>query len=271
MRVAIALLAVLCITASVCASEAQVVYAFQSRGREYQVAFTEAPKPPNSPWYEDMIMRWRLPGGNQWHTVAKVPGVRLERLVRIEHHGVHGAVVASRPGGSAQFISVIEISKHPPGLRTLLRDELDKGGFDYRFDPHGMLTGFRFHYHAWHVGPDIGSEMGHVLTKRDITWSANKHRFFRSLVRIDDEAERKADLADLLLAIGAEEFLGVKTMHTADGSTIAIYRPVGILGEKTPKALRSARWVKAVITRPPDGQPTKVIDMQPWTPPKTAE
>lgn len=267
MRLArIAAIAILCASTSAFAGTVQIVHAFQSQGREYQVAFVEVTKPPNSAWHEDLVMRWRMHGGEQWHVVATVPGVRLERLVRIQHHGSHGVMVVSRPGGSAQFISVIEIRKHPPGLRTLLRDELDKGGFDYRFGPREMLIGFKFHYCAWHVSPDVGTETGHILTYRKLYWSPTRGTFSRGKVRIDDQAEREASLADLLLAIGADELLGVKTTNSTDGNIIAIFRPVGILRNKTPEPLRSADYVKAVIHVPSDHrQPRKVIDIKPWT------
>lgn len=270
--VAIAALIIFCVSASVSADEAQVVNTFQSRGREYQVAFVQGAKPANSPWDEDLVMRWRSHEGKDWRIVSTVPGVRLEKAVKIEHKGIHDALVVSRPGGSAQFISVVEVRKEPPGLTVPLRDELDKGGFDCRFDSRRILTGLRFHYCAWHVAPDTGDRTGHVFTLRDIAWSTSTCTFRRGPVRIDDEAERKADLADLLLAIGAEPLLGVKTIHSADGNTIAIYRPAGILRGKTPRKMRSAHFVKAVIEVTSDWRkPSRIASIEPCACEKTSQ
>ncbi|MCX6377113.1 MAG: hypothetical protein NTU88_13950 [Armatimonadetes bacterium] len=253
---------------SACAQAAQVVRSFKSHGRSYQVAFVERPG-RDTAWRQDLVLRWRWLNQKEWHEIQSVAGVRLERTVKLR--GWNGeqmnAVVVSRPGGSAQFISVIQITRSPAGLHSVLTDEVDKGAVDYLRDRRGLLTDLRFHYKAWHYEPDQGSADGHVLTVRELTWSPRSGKFLRGTVRIDREAERKAALSSLLMCVGSDAYLGVKKL-SSEGQTVAvIYRPVGILRDKTPKALRSSAYVRADIRLAQHGhKPDALVSLQPWKP-----
>lgn len=253
---------------SACAQAAQVVRSFKSHGRSYQVAFVER-SGRDTAWRQDLVLRWRWPNQKEWHETRSVVGVRLERTVKLRrgNGGQMDAVVVSRPGGSAQFMSVIEITRSPAGLHSLVTDEVDKGGVDYLRDRRGFLTGLRFHYKAWHYGPDQGSADGHVLTVRDLTWSPHDGKFLRGPVRIDREAERKADLSTLLMCVGSDAYLGVKTLSSQGRTVGVIYRPVGILRDKTPKVLRGCAYVRADIRLSQDGhKPDELVSLQPWKP-----
>lgn len=264
----LAIILALCIAALIHAEAAQVVWSSISQGKEYQVAFVQTPLPSGQytlkAWSHDLMMRCRPCGSRHWHEVARIEGVRLEKKVRVWHHVACDALIVSRPGGSAQFISVVEIIRSPAGFRTLLRDEADKGSYELLHDKRGMLVGLRFHYLAWHYEPDDGGMRGHVFTVRDLTWSPDRGMFRRGKVRIDNEAEQKASLPALLMAIGAHEYLNVKDISRGIDTVTLTYPPIGILKNKTPGALRSCPRVKAVIRHPRDyHKPDEVISLEP--------
>jgi hypothetical protein len=263
----LAIILALCITALMHAEAAQVVWSSISQGKEYQVAFVQTRLPSSQytlkAWSHDLMMRCRPCGSRHWHEVARIEGVRLEKKVRIRHSVACDALVVSSPGGSARFISVVEITRSPAGFRTLLRDEADKGSYELLHDKRGMLVGLRFHYLAWHYEPDDGGVRGHVFTVRDLTWSPDSGVFRRGKIRIDEEAERKASLPALLMAIGADQYLNVKNIANGRDTVTLTYPPIGILKDKTPSALRSCPRVKAVIRRPYDyRKPDAVISLE---------
>ena len=233
-------------------AEKPFVRTFASHGRVYEVRFVEIPGADRR-WGEDLVMRWRASGATQWHVIGKVEQVRLERAVRLprRRHRDSEALVVSTPGGSAQFISVVEIGRHPPGLRVLLDRALDKGGFRYRFDRAGRLIGFKFQYQAWHVCPD--GVRGHVFTAVNIRWLPTKHRFREGPPYVDREREHKASLVDVLRAIGSADLLGMEETYDQKSETHTyIYRPTGLLREKTPVELRSSKKTKVVVKYTPD-------------------
>jgi len=253
---------------SACAQAAQVVRSFKSHGRSYQVALVERPE-RDPAWCQDLVLRWQWLNQKEWHESQSVTGLRLERTVKLRRGNGEqvDAVVVSRPGGSAQFMSVIQVTRSPAGLHSIVTDEVDKGGVDYLRDRRGFLTGLRFHYMAWHYEPDQGSADGHVLTVRDLTWSPHSGKFLRGPVRIDGEAERKAALSSLLMCVGSYAYLGVKTLSSQEGTVAVIYRPVGILRDKTPKTLRSCAYVRADIRLSQDGhKPDALVSLRPWKP-----
>lgn len=229
--------------------ETDAIRAFPWHGRAYQVAF-QSTGDKNSPWPVDLVLRWRSPHGSKWHTVSCVEGVRLEKSIRLQDGRGRSidALVVSKPGGSAQFISVVEVAKDPPRLRALLRDERDKGGFCCRFDRSGRLIGLKFTYSAWHEQPSDGLACGHVYTARNIAWLPRERRFRRGPVYVDDAAEAKASLTDVLLATGADCLLGTQSAHhEKTDTTTVVYSPRGLLWSKTPPELRSASRIRAVI------------------------
>ena len=230
-----------------CCPEQEFVRAFTARGRQYEVRFVEAGG-ANRSWGEDLVMRWRAPGSKRWHVVERVKQVRLERAVTLSDHRGRKieALVVLSPGGSAQFISVVEIRKNPPSLKVLLDRALDKGGFKYRYDRAGRLLGFKFEYQAWHVSPD--DLHGHVFTARNVAWDPSKHQFTTGPVSVDSESEKEASLVDVLRAIGSDELLGMEKTHEEKYKTYTyIYKPIGLLWGKTPAELRSSKRVKVVV------------------------
>jgi len=253
---------------SACAQAAQVVRSFKSHGRSYQVAFVDRPG-RDTAWRQDLVLRWQWLNQKVWRETQSVAGVRLERTVKLRRGNGQqmDAVVVSRPGGSAQFMSVVQITRSPAGLHSILTDELDKGRVDYLRDRDGFLTGLRFHHLTWHFEPDQGSAHGHVFTVHDLDWSPRYGKFLARPVRIDAEAERKADLPSLLMCVGSDEYLGVQKLSSKGGTVAVIYRPVGILRGKTPRALRSSAYVRADIRLSQDGhKPYALVSLRPWKP-----
>lgn len=190
--------------------------------------------------------------------VSRIEGVRLEKTVRVP--GPHGrdidALVVSAPGGSAQFISVIEIGKSPPKLGALLDRALDKGGFSYLRDKAGRVLGLKFEYQAWHVRPE--GLKGHVFTARKAVWDPELHRFRLGESYVDTQREKAASLLDVLTAICSAELLGMEESRDRDYRIYAYtYEPTGLLLEKTPPKLRSAKRVRVVVDRgaSPDSKP----------------
>jgi hypothetical protein len=225
---------------------------FTSHGREYEVRFLESPDYTLIGGYEGLVMRWRKPGGNEWHVVGRMKDLRLEREVRLmDQRGREiDALVVSAAGGSAQFISVIEIRKNTPSLKVILDSALDKDGFKYRYDNAGRLIGFKFEYQAWHVSPDGVS--GHVYTAQNIGWVPSQRRFRTGVPYVDDEREERASLLDVLTAIGSDELLGMTESHDEGSDTYTyVYKPVGLLWRKTPPELRSAKKIRVVIDYSP--------------------
>jgi len=226
----------------------ELVTTFQKDQRVYEVAFIER-EDLSGPWPIDLVMRWRKNGEQTWRETANIAGVRLEKAVTLT--GPRGeeieALVVSSPGGSAQFISVIEIIRNPSGFKVLLDREMDKGSFDYRFGPHGELVGLQFHYSAWHVSPP--GLTGHIYTARNIGWNVAKRSFTSGPIYVDDQMEREADLADILLATGSDYMLNTEVSYDEASKTYTfVYKPEGLLWKKTPPELRSAEKVRAVIT-----------------------
>ncbi len=260
MRLLLALLFAALPLTAVAAEPTSPVRAFVASGCQYEVRFVETGRDPA--WREDLVMREKIPG-KAWRTIASVVGVRLEKEVTLLAPAGEkiDALVISKPGGSAQFISVVEIREDRPGLRLLLDRALDKGYFDYRFDQCGHLIGFKMHYLAWHVSPDL--LRGHAYTAVNVGWDSAKRRFRTGPVFVDDEAERKADLTDVLTAIGSDELLGVdKVDCNASRTTTYVHRPQGLLWSKTPPELRPAERVRVVIKFSDDyDQPPRIISI----------
>lgn len=226
----------------------ELMTTFKQEQRVYQVAFIQREE-TSGPWSIDLIMRWRKNTEQKWHEAAKIPEVLLEKAIRLA--GPDGndieALVVSNPAASAQFISVIEITKNPPGLKVLLNREWDKWNSDYRYDTQDRLIGFKFNYYAWHVSP--WALTGHVYTARNIGWDPATGSFKRGPVYVDDQREQEADLAEVLLAIGSEYIFELEESYDENTDTHTfIYRPQGLLWRKTPPELRSAERVKVVIT-----------------------
>lgn len=248
-----------------------LVTMFDQGNRTYQVTFLETGQ-RDVAWPSDLVMRWKSPSRGKWHEVSRIKGVRFENAVKLPtRSGTVDALVVSSPGGSAQFVSVILIKKNQPRLKLLLNRELDKGSFSYRFDRNNRLLGLTFHYYRWHVDVEQGKADGHVFTARDVNWNPAMYRFHHGLAYVDAAAEKDTNLVDLLLAFGADDYLGVKYIHNADQRSTSfnviqavIFSPIGILREKTPPELRSAKRLKAVIGygKTPYDE-TKIIDLQP--------
>ncbi|MHB1459338.1 MAG: hypothetical protein ACYC0V_20705 [Armatimonadota bacterium] len=255
---------------SVAPCETTLVTTFHQGNRTYQVTFLETGR-RDVPWPSDLVMRWRTSGDVKWHEVSRIKGVRLEKAVKLPTpSGDADVLVVSSPGGSAQFVAVVLIRKNPPGLKLLLDGELDKGSFSYRFDHKNRLLGLTFHYNKWHVDVERGKADGHVFTARDVNWNPAKYRFRHGLVYVDVTAEKDASLIDLLLAFGADDYLEVKYIQNADQRSVSynviqvvIFKPIGILREKTPSELRSAKRLKAMIdySKTPYDE-TKIIDIK---------
>lgn len=256
---------IFCSHSAAAPSDTTLVMAFNQGNRIYQVTFLETGQ-HDVAWPVDLVMRWRPSGGAKWHEVSRIKGVRLEKAVKLPtRNGAVDALVVSSPGGSAQFVSVVLIKKNLPGLKLLLDGELDKGSFSYRFDRRNRLLGLTFHYNRYHVDIEQGKAGGHVFTARDVNWDPARFRFHHGLAYADAAAEKDASLIDLLLAFGADDYLGVKYIQNVDHVIEAvIFSPIGILREKTPPEFRSAKRLKAVIEygKSPDDQ-TKIVDLQP--------
>lgn len=233
-----------------------VLRGFSAHGCKYQLAFVETKD--DCPWPIDLVMRKQERTG-RWSDTARVKQVRLERSVVLT--GRRGqpvdALVLSSPGGSAQFITVVEIDKTKPRFRVLLDGEIDKGSFRYLLDQRGRLTCLRFSYSAWHVEAR-GHETGHVYTARRITWDSVSHAFRRGEVFVDSEAEKKANLVEVLTSIGSDELLGMEETYDERSMTYTfIFRPQGLLGQKTPPEFRWTHRLRAVVrcSRDPHADP----------------
>lgn len=248
-----------------------LVTTFHQGNRTYQVTFLETGQ-HNVAWSADLVMRWRSSGGAKWHEVSRIKGVRLEKAVKLPtRNGYVDALIISSPGGSAQWISAVLIKRKPPRLRLLLHGEWDKGGFSYRFDRKNRLLGLTFHYSRFHIDVEQVKADGHIFTARDVNWGPARYRFRHGLAYVDTVAEKDASLIDLLLAFGADDYLGVKYIQNADQRSASfnvieavIFSPIGILRDKTPPELRSAKRLKAVIDygKTPYDE-TKIVDLQP--------
>ena len=97
---------------------------FDWKGRQYEVRFAELPNSnANLAWPQDLVLRWRKPGAKKWHVVSRIPEVRPEKEVKLSDAKGREiyALVVSSPGGSAQFISVVEIDEDPPSSRRIKR------------------------------------------------------------------------------------------------------------------------------------------------------
>ena len=246
---------------SLYANEQAFMRTFSQGNRIYEIRFLDVSR-KNNAWNQDLVMRWKASSGGSWHEIDRIPQVRHERMIRLE--GKRGkdveALVVSKPGGSAEYISVVQIDNKIPNLSVILDNEIDKGNFGYRFDNQGRVTGFKFHYTAWHVEPDCTNPEGHVLTCRNIDWIPAQQCFRRGQVYIDEKAEKEASLVDLLLIPGSEQYLGVQNLKSGcREKAIITYKPVGILRDKTPMKLRSAERIKAVISL---GDEPMLVDLQ---------
>lgn len=229
---------------------------FRQHGREYQVRFLKALD--EKAWPFELVMRWRVPGGRAWHVVSRVKGVRLEKEVTIP--GPRGrdldALVLSSPGGSAQFITIVEIAKSPPRFRVLLWRARDKGGFHYLTDRHSRLTKLKFDYWAWHV--EAQDCPGHAFTSIDVVWSPRRHRFITGQPYVDATREKSASFVDILTDIVPDESMAMEETHDPEGHVYTYtYKPAGLLLQKTPPEFRSAKRVKVVVDygAPPDHEP----------------
>lgn len=256
----------LLVLASVCAAHGEFVRTFTRYGRAYEVRAIETGE-RDVAWPEALVMRWRPVSGGAWREVARVDGVRTEKPARLRDARGRGidALVVSSPGGSAQFISVVQVKRDPPGLKLLLDGELDKGSFDYRYDNHGRLTGFLFHYCRWHVGPNGPGVRGHVLSARRLRWDPARRRFQHGAFYIDRQAESQATLLGLLETPGSSEYLGVRDMADSESDRhVLYYHPIGILRAKTPPSLRSSKWVRATIEygKSPESEP-RLVELRP--------
>jgi len=94
---------------------------------------------------------------------------------------------------------------------------------------------------AWHVKP--GDLQGHVFTDMNVGWLPGEHR---CRIDVNDKAEQRASLVEILDATGAEQLLDMKVMCNKDSDTY-IYEPARILLQKTPTKLRLAAKVKMVV------------------------
>ncbi|MCX6376348.1 MAG: hypothetical protein NTU88_10015 [Armatimonadetes bacterium] len=164
--------------------------------------------------------------------------------------GRHGrdirAILVQCSGGSVAHMFVLKLDPRTHRVSKLAYGA-DKGGVDYGYDRLHRLTGMRFHYMRWHVDADKPLT-GHVLTAIDYKWVPSRQAFRVGRVHVDKEAEAQASLVDILSAIGSDYYLGVSQATDEANKTITYYyRPVGILRDKTPAALRRAKQIKVTV------------------------
>ena len=164
--------------------------------------------------------------------------------------GRHGqsirAIFVTCSGGSASHTYVLRLDPRLGTVRQLAYG-LDKEGMDFGYDSKHRLTGMRFHYMRWHVDADKPLT-GHVFTAIDYTWIPSRQAFRVGRVHVDKEAEAQASLVDILSAIGSDYYLGVSQATDEANKTITYYyRPVGILRDKTPAVLRTAKQIKVTV------------------------
>lgn len=179
-------------------------------------------------------------------------------LLQGKRGSIFRAILVQCNGGSASHIYVLKINPRRHRVEKLVYG-FEKGGVDYGFDSQHRLTGMRFHYMRWHID---GNFPGHVFTAIDYKWIPSKQAFHIGHVHVDNEAEAKASLIDLLSAIGSDFYLPVaySTDEKSNARTY-YYRPVGILRAKTPATLRKAAKVKVTVKLEGENRNPHIIDM----------